>query len=500
MIDAAIPLAVTPVNVGQALSQAGNIVGQQQTQQLNGLRIQDAGLTLAQNQQNAQDEADVRAATAAATDPQTGQLDRGAQLSTLAKLNPTKAQQLATSYATQDTATAEAKAKLTTAQLAAATATNDAMDKVLQGVNDQASYTNALQHAQSLGINVSQFPQQYDPQIVARAHQQVLSTQQVLAQQNEQATQAETARHDQAMEVHTLEHVPLQGPSGPMMGNFDPKKGTYTDTAGNVIANPKPIPSPNMMVMGNQLGGTQNSAALDFAANAYRQTLQMPAGMSRSPGTVAAIIARAAQLDQQDGGIGGAGNKALLAASSKSLDSLQKNYDQVQAFEQTAEKNMNLLQQTAQKIPDLGARFANIPVRSITSSMLGTQNMAAFNTALSVAQTEAAKVLTSSNASGGVLSDSARHDMQDIVDGNMPLPAMIASLNTLKQDMANRTQAYQSQIGDIQNRIKAAGTPGAGNEGGTTYKQTATGPGGHKIGSNDGGTTWVDVQTGRPVQ
>jgi len=51
----------------------------------------------------------------------------------LAKLNPTKAQQLATSYATQDTATAEAKAKLTTAQLAAATATNDAMDKVLQG-------------------------------------------------------------------------------------------------------------------------------------------------------------------------------------------------------------------------------------------------------------------------------------------------------------------------------------------------------------------------------
>jgi hypothetical protein len=32
-----------------------------------------------------------------------------------------------------------------------------------------------------------------------------------------------------------------------------------------------------------------------------------------------------------------------------------------------------------------------------------------------------------------------------------------------------------------------------------TYKQTATGPGGHKIGSNDG-TTWVDLQTGEPVK
>lgn len=32
-----------------------------------------------------------------------------------------------------------------------------------------------------------------------------------------------------------------------------------------------------------------------------------------------------------------------------------------------------------------------------------------------------------------------------------------------------------------------------------TYKQTATGPGGHKIGSNDG-TSWFDLETGRPVQ
>lgn len=38
-----------------------------------------------------------------------------------------------------------------------------------------------------------------------------------------------------------------------------------------------------------------------------------------------------------------------------------------------------------------------------------------------------------------------------------------------------------------------------GPEGGKTYKQTATGPGGHKIGSDDG-ETWYDMKTGQKVQ
>ena len=214
--------------------------------------------------------------------------------------------------------------------------------------------------------------------------------------------------------------------------------------------------TPNAMVMNNQLGGPQNADALDLAANNYRLTGQMPAGLARSPQTITAIIARAAQIDQQSGGNGIAANKGILQANTDSLKKLQTNFDQVQAFEATAQKNMDLLQQTAQKIPDLGSRFANVPVRMLNSQMLGTDNMAAFKTALNTAQTEAAKVLNSSNASG-ILSDSARHELQSIIDGNMPYSAMVASLNTLKQDMGNRTQSYQMQIQDIQTRIKGSG-------------------------------------------
>ena len=215
--------------------------------------------------------------------------------------------------------------------------------------------------------------------------------------------------------------------------------------------------SPFAMVMGNQLGGAQNSNALDFAAENYRQTGQMPPGLTRSPGSTVAIIQRAAQLDQQQGGQGVAMNKASYNANVTSLKSLQKNYDQVQAFEGTAQKNMDLLAQTAKNIPDLGTRFANVPVRMLSSQMLGTENMAKFHTALYAAQTEAAKVLNSANATG-VLSDSARHELQSIIDGNAPLPAILGSLNTLKQEFGNRTQSYQAQIGDIQSRIKNTGT------------------------------------------
>jgi hypothetical protein len=243
--------------------------------------------------------------------------------------------------------------------------------------------------------------------------------------------------------------------------------------------------TPTAMVMNNQLGGPQNSDALDFAANNYRQTGQMPAGFSRSPQTTTAIIQRAAQLDQGAGGSGIAANKALLKANADSLKKLQTNFDQVQAFEGTAERNIDLLQQTAKKIPDLGARFANIPVRMINANMIGTDNMAAFKTALNTAQTESAKVLNSSNASG-VLSDSARHELQDVIDGNVPYSALVASLNTLKQDMGNRKTSYQMQIQDIQNRIKPAGQTG-------TATGTQSGGTGQQPGQPGGGGFWSQI-------
>lgn len=248
--------------------------------------------------------------------------------------------------------------------------------------------------------------------------------------------------------------------------------------------------TPSAMVMNsNLLGGPQDQDALDFAANNYRQTGQMPAGYARSPKTTSAIIARAAELDQQAGGAGIAANKAVLQANTDSLKKLQASFDTVNAFEQTADKNIDMLKGFAQKVPDLGARFANVPVRMFTGNMIGTDNMAAFKTALAPVQAESAKILNSANLSGQ-LSDSARHELQDIVDGNSTYSALVSSLNVLQQDFKNRHDSYQAQIADIQQRIKGAGNgaqPSAQSgpaaiavgsivmQGGHKYKVTAVG-------------------------
>jgi hypothetical protein len=218
--------------------------------------------------------------------------------------------------------------------------------------------------------------------------------------------------------------------------------------------------SPMALVMGNQLGGPQNgqpgNPALDFAADNYRKTGQMPPEISRSPGTVMAIIQRAAQMDQQAGGGGITSNKATLQANSESLKKLQTNFDQVSAFEGTAGKNLDLFINKLSNIKDLGVKFANTPLRMINEKMIGTDDYQAMKAAQQTAAAEAAKVLSSANASG-VLSDTQKKEAEDMLSGNLSLSSAKKVVETLKQDFSNRHQSYQQQIKDIQDRIKGAG-------------------------------------------
>lgn len=74
--------------------------------------------------------------------------------------------------------------------------------------------------------------------------------------------------------------------------------------------------------------------------------------------------------------------------------------------------------------------------------------------------------------------------------------AIAAGLDQL--DKALKTVGSR-RVGAIPTGSGAAAL-GAAQGSGKTYKQTATGPGGHKIGSDDGGNTWFDLSTGKKVQ
>jgi hypothetical protein len=232
-------------------------------------------------------------------------------------------------------------------------------------------------------------------------------------------------------------------------------------------------------------GGGLTKDALDQQAENYFNTGKLPpargaAGIAQNR----QIMNRAAELHS---GESLAAGSAEYAANKRSLGDLQKNLDTVTAFENTALKNIDQVTKIAKTIPDLGVKFANVPLRKITADMIGTDNMARLRTALASAQAESAKVLSSANASG-VLSDSARHEAQEFLDGNLPLSAMLAQADQLHTDFGNRHQSYADQIAAIKNRLgdKKAVSEGAGpvnsstshviQIGGKNYRYKGTGP------------------------
>lgn len=176
--------------------------------------------------------------------------------------------------------------------------------------------------------------------------------------------------------------------------------------------------------------------------------------------------------------------KAGVQADAASLKKLQTNFDQVSAFEGTAGKNLDLFINKLSAIPDLKSKFMNVPMRMIDAKMIGSDNYQAMKAAQQTAAAEAAKVLSSANASG-VLSDSQKKEAEDMLSGNLTLSAAKQVVETLKQDFSNRHQSYQQQIQDIQTRLKGSGgmQPAGGNQpsGNGNSPMTITLPSGKKI-------------------
>jgi len=233
-------------------------------------------------------------------------------------------------------------------------------------------------------------------------------------------------------------------------------KNPGKDASDYAIMMKKLVPQFNLNMQQGLLGGS----AMDLAAQNYLQTGQMPQGM-RSPGMSSAIINRAGEMAKQNPELANlASNRAAYAANKTSLDSLQKNFDQVNAFENTAGKNLDQFLNTAKKVVDSGSPWVNTPLRLVAQQGLGSTDQAAFNAARQTALTEIAKVLSSSNASG-VLSDSARGEVSQLIGPNASLKQIYSAANILKQDMQNRHDSYQQQISDIKGRFNFGGQ-GAG--------------------------------------
>lgn len=335
------------------------------------------------------------------------------------------------------------------------------LDNVLSLPPDQQAA--ALEKEKQLAISNNWLDPQHAQAITYQSPEQLLSLKKTLQGQAaftaEQSKNAETekAKQDAALAQMKANQLKQQEASGGAVGT-----GLDVQEANSWL---KKHPGKDLSDYQDYIkslpirvqSGLLSDQAKQMAAETYAATGALPAGM-RSPAMSAGILNAAAA------GPGGApniaANKAAYGANAASFKQIQETFDNVNAFENTAGKNLDLFLKQADKVSDAGSKFLNTPLRLITRDMVGTADMAAFDAARTTALTEIAKVLNSPKGAG-VLSDSARAEAEGLIGKNATLASIRSAANILKQDMANRHQAYADQIEAIKGRIsgKASTTP-----------------------------------------
>jgi hypothetical protein len=421
--------------------------GQQQIQQQRAVQIQGdqtdnnlKSLALAKGQQSQQDTADTRAAYAAATDPQTGQVDHSILLSTLAKLNPIVAAQTASGLAIQDTAAKEAAAKLQETQVAAATAHLDLKDKLLQGTN-QATWPNTRAIALQSGMSPQEIPEQYPGDAwVAQMHAQTMNQKETLQAHLDQQKADEETRHSQAVEA--------------------------------------------------------NTAAEQAATAAYRKA-ELANQATRQLGENAGTVS-IAQVPDGKGGM----KSVLLNNKSGAISETDPGLRKPSATQPpmgeptTADRNRASLASVAlaniDKIDEIVKRRGD---------MLGPGAGRISNIDQLIGSNDPDLVALVNEAHNFSMANAGVHGSRSVMNVRDAVKDLLGDLHNGPQGIQGGLDANRANLQAI--IAKGTASPadqGNAPKPGATYQQTATGPNNHKIGSNDGGKTWVDVQTGKPVQ
>lgn len=197
---------------------------------------------------------------------------------------------------------------------------------------------------------------------------------------------------------------------------------------------------------------------VDIAALNYRKTGVMPPLGMGDKGTRQRIINRAATMTKEDMArveniADIAASKQDFAANQASLNALQKSRDAIGAFEQTAQKNIDVFLNVAGKVVDSGSPLANRLLRHVSGKVLGSPDVAAYEAARQVAVNEIAKI-TSNPTLAGQLTDSARKEVASFAPEDATLAQTVAVMRLLKTEMQNRTRALDAELDAVRNRRK----------------------------------------------
>lgn len=152
-----------------------------------------------------------------------------------------------------------------------------------------------------------------------------------------------------------------------------------------------------------------------------------------------------------------ASGQAIRKADTASLTQMSKLQSTIGSFEQTARKNADLALSLAPK----GGAQGQVPlfnrwVQAGRKSLAGNPDVAAFDAALGTFADEYAKVVSGSTNGTGT-TDAAKATAESRINSAMTQQQLVSVVNTMKQEMANRTSSLSDSVNEIKSRLGNSG-------------------------------------------
>lgn len=167
-----------------------------------------------------------------------------------------------------------------------------------------------------------------------------------------------------------------------------------------------------------------------------------------------AILNQMAENEYQNNGKGPgiAESRTIFRADSTSLNKMVQSYDAITAFEANTANQGAVLKTLVDKVDTTGVPVVERWIRAGRKSIAGDPDVSEFNAQLQIYATEAARILQNPNLTG-VLTDSARHEVQEFLPKNATGPQIKRVVDRLTKDFEIRRKSLETQMDTIKGRL-----------------------------------------------
>lgn len=207
------------------------------------------------------------------------------------------------------------------------------------------------------------------------------------------------------------------------------------------------------------VGANLSSDAIEAAAREYNLTRKLP-GLYRDQVSRSAILNKAAELAISEGGgvASVPGKVAEFKANADALKAISKDLAAIAPYNDMLEQNGKIAIDLAKKAIATDSRLVNKQINWLRQNATDNPDVAEFLAQTRIVTTEAARVLNNPRLVGQ-LTDSARHEMETIISGDMPLQSFTRVMERLLADGRNRVSAMERQNASLIEKLSGGKAP-----------------------------------------